>query len=135
LVGEKPVPIEKLDKQTWRIPANGTVTVRYDTYWDDGGPFGTELNTQSAFINPAMILMYVPQRRAEQVRVDVTALPEDWATAGGAAIVSFESGRLRVESLTVGSYDDLTDTPIQAGKIARFDVPDAQPPIHVVVLG
>jgi len=37
LVSEKPVPIEKLDKQTWRITANGAVTVRYDTYWDDGG--------------------------------------------------------------------------------------------------
>ena len=65
----KPVPIEKLDKQTWQITANGTVTVRYDTFWNDGGPFGTELNADSAFINPAMILMYVPQRRAEGVSV------------------------------------------------------------------
>ena len=78
LVDKKPVPIEKVDKQTWKITAIGTVSVRYDTFWNDGGPFGTELNADSAFINPAMILMYVPQRRAEEVRVALNSLPSGW---------------------------------------------------------
>jgi predicted metalloprotease with PDZ domain len=136
LVGEKPVPIEKLDKQTWRITANGTVRVRYDTYWNDGGPFGTELNTQSAFINPAMILMYVPQRRAEEVKVSLNELPSGWEAASAAPFRSiFAAGGVRWYIFGAGSYDEMTDAPIQMGKLESFDVPDAQPQVQVVVLG
>ena len=136
LVDKKPVPIEKVDKQTWKITANGTVTVRYDTFWNDGGPFGTELNSDSAFINPAMILMYVPQRRKEMVRVDLTDLPSGWLSASAGP---FQLNRITGHAADfqhgADSYDELTDAPIQAGKIERFEVPDTQPPVHVVVLG
>jgi predicted metalloprotease with PDZ domain len=136
LVSEKPVPIEKLDKQTWRITANGAVTVRYDTYWDDGGPFGTELTTQSAFINPAMICMYVPNRRNEEVQIHLNDLPAGWSAAGGAPFFSILAvGRPVFYTFGASSYDEMTDSPIQAGKLEMFDVPDAQPPVHVVVLG
>jgi predicted metalloprotease with PDZ domain len=141
-VGDKPVPIEKLDKQTWRITASGMVTVRYDTYWDDGGPFGTELNTQSAFINPAMIFMYVPNRRNEEVRVAMSELPIGWSAAGGGPLrmtthhgMSPDHGPITIWWFGAGSYDEFTDSPIQLGKLEFFDVPDAQPPVHVVVLG
>jgi predicted metalloprotease with PDZ domain len=135
LVGDKPVPIEKLDKQTWRITANGTVTVRYDTFWDDGGPFGTELNSDSAFINPAMIFMYVPQRRSEEVEVSLMDTPAEWRAAGAALLTEGHHGRAQKYTFGAGSYDDLTDAPIQAARIEKFDVPDTQPPVHVVVLG
>ncbi len=36
-------PIEKVDKQTWRVTGQGTITIRYATYWDDVGPFATQL--------------------------------------------------------------------------------------------
>jgi predicted metalloprotease with PDZ domain len=134
-VGEDPVPIEKLDKQTWRITANGIVTVRYDTYWDEGGPFGTELNTQSAFINPAMILMYVPQRRAEKVEVGLMNTPAEWQAAGAGLRFVERMGRAQKFTFAANSYDDLTDAPIQSAKLEQFDVPEAQPPVHVVVLG
>jgi predicted metalloprotease with PDZ domain len=132
----KAVPIEKLDKQTWRITANGTVTVRYDTFWDDGGPFGTELNTQSAFINPAMILMYVSDRRTEEVRVSIHDLPDGWDAVSGAPFQLSENvGRAHASTFGADSYDEMTDAPIQAGKVEAFDVPDVQPAVHVVVLG
>ena len=132
----KPVPIEKLDKQTWRITATGNVSVHYDTFWDDGGPFGTELNADSAFINPAMICMYVPNRRNEEVWVSLSDLPYGWGADSGAPFRS-KSGFGRVVLFMFGapSYDEMTDAPIQAGKVERFEVPDAQPPVHVVVLG
>ena len=69
-----PAGLEKLDKQTWRITGNGTITVRYSTYWDEPGPFATQLNGEHAFINPAMILMYVPTRRGEQVKIMMTRM-------------------------------------------------------------
>ncbi len=60
--GSEKVPIEKLDKQTWQIRGQGTITIRYATYWDEGGPFATQLNSEHAFINTAMILFSVPNR-------------------------------------------------------------------------
>ena len=136
LVGDKPVPIEKLDKQTWQITANGTVTVNYDTFWNDGGPFGTELNSDSAFINPAMILMYVPNRRSEEVRVSLIDLPNGWSTGSAAPFqINRITGQTAEYIFGADSYDEMTDNPIQAGKMEHFEVPDAQPPVHVVVLG
>jgi predicted metalloprotease with PDZ domain len=135
LVSDKPAPIEKLDKQTWRITASGTVTVRYDTFWDDGGPFGTELNGDSAFINPAMILMYVPQRRAEDVKVSLRDTPSGWRAAGEALQTSESLGAAQMFTFGAGSYDDLTDAPIQAGRLEEFEVPETQPPVYVAVLG
>jgi predicted metalloprotease with PDZ domain len=140
--GGKPVPIEKLDKQTWRITANGTVTVRYDTFWDDGGPFGTELNGQSAFINPAMILMYVSDRRTEEVCVTMGELPRGWSAASSAPFrmtthhgMTTDDGPITIWWFGAGSYDEFTDSPIQLGKLEYFDLPDTTPPVHVVVLG
>ena len=136
LVDKKPVPIEKVDKQTWKITAIGTVSVRYDTFWNDGGPFGTELNAQSAFINPAMILMYVPQRRAEEVMVALNSLPSGWEADSGARFhMISEAGGVRWYMFGADSYDEFTDSPIQLGKLEYFDVPDTQPAVHVVVLG
>ncbi|HUE43934.1 MAG TPA: PDZ domain-containing protein [Candidatus Sulfotelmatobacter sp.] len=136
LTNGQPVRIEKLDKQTWRITANGTVTVRYDTFWDDGGPFGTQLNGEVAFINPAMICMYVPNRRNEEVRIYLNDLPYGWGAASGAPFRAvFESGRIVLFTFGADSYDEMTDAPIQAGRMETFDVPDAKPPVHVFVLG
>ncbi len=135
VVDSKPAPIEKLDKQTWRITANGTVTVRYDTFWEDGGPFGTELNSDSAFINPAMICMYVPNRRDEEVSLALADMPEVWNAAGASLQLVERISRAKKLTFGAANYDEFTDSPIQAGKIEQFEVPDARPPVHVVVLG
>ena len=75
--GSDPAALDKLDKQTWRIIGNGTITVRYSTYWDEPGPFATQLSSEHAFINPAMILLYVPTRRAEDVKLDFNEIPDN----------------------------------------------------------
>ena len=80
-------PIEKIDKQTWRITAHGTVVIHYATYWDEPGPFASQLNHEHAFINPAMILMYVPERRGEAVHFGLLRrsrrLASGWAGNSG----------------------------------------------------
>jgi len=62
-VGTAKAPIEKIDKQRWKIRGTGTVRLDYSTYWDEPGPFATQLNVEHAFINPAMVLMYEPATR------------------------------------------------------------------------
>ena len=67
--------VEKLDKQTWRVKGTGTIKISYATYWDEAGPFASQLNSEHAFINPAMILMYVAERRVEAVRLAMPDVP------------------------------------------------------------
>jgi predicted metalloprotease with PDZ domain len=133
--GTEKAAIEKLDKQTWRIKGKGTVTVRYATYWDETGPFGTQLNSEHAFINPAMILLYVPERRSEKVLLSIPNPPENWraesASAGGVESL----GGAQAFFFAAPTYDALADSPIEIGKFQEFDLPGVSPRVTVVVHG
>src|SRR5580692_694752 len=61
--------VVKIDKQTWNVSCNCALTVSYPIYWNEPGPFGTQLNPDHAFLNLAMVLLYVPDRRKEDTRV------------------------------------------------------------------
>ncbi len=66
-----------------RASAAGTVRVTYAVYWDEPGPFAAQLNIHHAFLNLAMILCYVPDRRGEDDAVHFTDVPADWHAADG----------------------------------------------------
>ena len=70
--------MRKLDKETWSVSGNGTVTVSYPILWDEPGPFASQLNGDHAFLNFAMVLLYVPDRRAEDTKVAFDDVPEGW---------------------------------------------------------
>jgi len=133
--GQEKAPIEKLDKQTWRIQGNGTVTVRYATYWDEVGPFATQLNGEHAFINAAMILLYIQDRRLESVSLSVNELPVDWNVESAATIIRNFLGRTRAIVIQSPSYDTLADSPVEIGKFQEFDLPGVSPRVTVVVHG
>jgi len=127
--------IEKVDKQTWRIKGTGTVKISYSTYWDEAGPFATQLNSEHAFINPAMILMYAPERRSESVHLAMPDVPREWQAAG-ASIQFIESmGGARNFGGDATSYDALVDAPIEAGKFQMFQLSGIKPEIWVVIHG
>ncbi len=133
--GANQAAVEKLDKLTWRVAGNGTITLRYATYWDEPGPFATQLNSEHAFINPAMILMYASDRRAENEVIAMPDVPLEWQAAG-ASLHTLESvGRAREFIFAAASYDALVDAPIELGKIDQFDLPAMTPPVSVVVHG
>jgi predicted metalloprotease with PDZ domain len=134
-VGSEKGFAEKIDKQTWRIKGTGTIKISYAIYWDEAGPFASQLNSEHAFINPAMILMYVPERRGEAVHLAMPDVPERWQ-ATGASIQFMESmGRARNFSGDATSYDALVDAPIEAGKFEEFQLRGIKPEIWVVVHG
>lgn len=133
--GGKAVTIEKVDKQTWRINASGTVKVQYATYWDEPGPFATQLNQEHAFINLAMILMYVPERRSEEVTFGLMETPEMWGAAGPGIQMIELMGKARRFSSKFENYDALVDAPIEAGKIEEFQLEGIAPEIWVEVHG
>jgi predicted metalloprotease with PDZ domain len=109
----------KLDKQTWRIPAatavNGSIEIAYSIAWDEAGPFNSQLNTHHAFVNFAEVLMYVPDRRAENIEVRFADLPPDWRS-----IAELPSGS-GANSFTAESYDKLVDAPVEVGKFEEFE--------------
>jgi predicted metalloprotease with PDZ domain len=123
----------KLDKQTWQFPANGEVSVEYSIFWDDGGPFSTQLNSNHAFVNLATILFYVPTRRMEEARVSFTGLREGWRAA--AALRNAENSA----AFVAPSYDALVDAPVEIGEFQqfRFEVPGPgrRAAIRVVIHG
>lgn len=133
--GDKPVAVEKVDKQTWRIAAYGTVKVQYATYWDEPGPFASQLNQEHAFINPAMILTYVPERRSEEVQFGLVEVPENWEAAGPGIQMIEQMGKAHRFSSKFENYDALVDAPIEAGKFEEFQLEGIAPEIWVVVHG
>jgi predicted metalloprotease with PDZ domain len=134
-VGSAKTAIEKVDKQTWRITGQGTITVRYATYWDEVGPFATQLNGEHAFINPAMVLLYVSSRRAEDVQLDLPDVPEPWNVASASRTLMESMGGARNFILYASSYEVLADGPIEVGRFEEFELDGVSPSIRVVIHG
>ena len=130
----KPLAVEKLDKLTWRIRAEGAVTVHYAIFWDSPGPFASQLNEEHAFINAAMVFMYAPIRRAESVALTIQDVPPHWqvATALSGVKVHLASDRF---VFTAPNYDALADAPIEAGSFTRFVIAGGGPEISVAIHG
>ena len=135
LVNGQPARIAKLDKLTWLIQGTGTISVRYDTFWDDIGPFNTQLNSEHAFINPAMILLYVADRRSEKSSIVLQDLPADSSVASATTMSILQSGANRVALFEAPTFDALADGPIEASHFEEFLIHDVSPPVRVVIHG
>ncbi|MFZ0638125.1 MAG: PDZ domain-containing protein [Candidatus Acidiferrales bacterium] len=128
--------VVKLDKQTWRISAAsadshenlGAVTIQYDDYWDEAGPFSSQLNTHHAYLNLAEVLFYVPTRRAEESEVVYADLPVNWRVAE-----ELPAGGER--SFVATSYDALVDAPAEIGAFHEFPLDAGKAHLRVVVDG
>jgi predicted metalloprotease with PDZ domain len=129
--GESAAIPYKLDKQTWRIPASsavqGSIEIEYSILWDESGPFNSQLNVRHAFVNFAEILMYVPDRRGEEVEVKFVDVPSDWRS-----VAELPSGHAP-NSFTAESYDKLVDAPVEIGKFEEFEFDNGGAHFRVVV--
>ena len=133
--GSHALPIEKLDKLTWHVRGEGIVTVRYAIYWDTPGPFASQLNEEHAFINPAMVFVYVPERRDEKIFLALQDLPVSWSVATPLDLSTFDTGRGTAHSISALNYDALADGPIEAGTFKIFQISGTKPPISVAIHG
>ena len=133
--GSHPLAIEKIDKLTWRIRGEGLVTVHYAIYWDSPGPFASQLNEQHAFINPAMVFMYIPDRRNESVFLALQDLPAPWNVATPLNLSTFQAGPETAHTISATNYEEFADGPIEIGEFKIFQVPGTEPPISVAIDG
>ncbi|MGH9774504.1 MAG: M61 family metallopeptidase [Candidatus Acidiferrales bacterium] len=114
--------VRKLDKQTWIInasapeaaPALGDVEISYAIYWDDPGPFNSQLNAHHAFLNLAEILFYLPDRRLEDTSVQYLDLPPSWR-----ATEELPSGG-EASTFVAENYDAMVDAPAELGTPEEF---------------
>jgi len=133
--GSQALTVEKLDKLTWRIPCEGGVTAQYAIFWDSAGPFASQLNDEHAFINPAMVFMYVPDRRNEAVSVKLRDLPVGWQSATSLASSSERENRDNVTTIQAPNYDSFVDGPIEVGTFRFFRISGIAPEVSVAVHG
>ena len=126
--------LQKLDKQTWSVTGNGTVTVTYPILWDEPGSFGSQLNADHAFLNLAMVLLYVPTRRSEDTQVAFEDVPEGWRVAVELDAAGVATGR-RSATYLAPNYDALVDAPVEIGRFDEFRIDVDGTPIRVVIHG
>jgi predicted metalloprotease with PDZ domain len=133
----KQLPINKIDKQTWIIFGGPQVEVDYDSFWDEPGPFASQLNSTHAFMNLAEILVYVADRRSEMVGLSFRAnIPPNWKMIGPLPMTYvWRSGPNRVVGGTPTTYDVLVDTPIEFCDCENFPLEGFDPPVYVTVHG
>jgi predicted metalloprotease with PDZ domain len=121
------LPVRRLDKETWRIevpaagPAagHGELRVEYASFWDDPGPFDTQLNDEHAFLNLAMVLCYVLERRGEDTLVRFGDLPQGWRVAVELPRGGTEAGG-GDGAYEAPSYDALVDAPVEIGRFEEW---------------
>jgi predicted metalloprotease with PDZ domain len=128
------LPVEKLDKQTWKIRGEGEVTVKYSIYWDSPGPFASQLNEEHAFINPAMVFMYVPDRRRERIELSLRNLASDWHSATTLNPMFAERDPI-APSYFDENYDAFADAPIELAAFKLFRITGIDTPINVAIHG
>jgi len=133
--GSHALAIDKVDKLTWRVRGEGIVTVRYSIYWDSPGPFASQLSEDHAFINPAMVFMYLPERRDERIFLALQDLPSNWNVTTALDLSTFQSGPNTAHTVSAQDYDAFADGPIEIGTFKLFRIPGIEPAISVAIHG
>ena len=128
------LPLRKIDKQTWIATGNGAVTINYSILWDEPGPFGTQLNADHAFLNLAMVLLNVPDRRSEDDLVAFEDVPEGWRIAVELDSVAASAAH-HAGGYAASNYDALVDAPVEIGHFDEFHMDAGGRPIRVVIHG
>ncbi|HEY8224931.1 MAG TPA: PDZ domain-containing protein [Pyrinomonadaceae bacterium] len=79
-----PVPVKRVDDQTWRVPTSGTqkVTVSYKVFGNDLSGTFSQLDSRHANFNGGSIFMYVVNHKPDPVKL-VIEPPTGWRIVNG----------------------------------------------------
>ncbi|MBZ5709486.1 M61 family metallopeptidase [Nannocystis pusilla] len=103
------LPVERLDKQTWRIRHGGKgIRATYRVWADEPGVRTSSVDDRHATLNPAGLFLYLVGETARPAELHFNALPPDWTVHG--ALPQPTPGVLRA-----ASYDVLVDSPLELG--------------------
>lgn len=110
-----PVPVELLDKQTWRVHGSpsGKVRFQYKVYANTLDGTFSRISQQGASINGAAIFMYLKEHKDWPVKLSVQ-MPRQWQVV--CPLDQDEKGDFLAEN-----YDILIDSPLEMGTLAVYD--------------
>jgi predicted metalloprotease with PDZ domain len=101
-------PLEKLDKQRWRVPpAKRGLTLRYRVYGNDLTVRTNHLDAGHAQIIPAATFLYLEGQLARPIEVRFQGFPKAWKVA--TALPEGKAGFLAKD------FDTLVDSPFELG--------------------
>ncbi len=128
LSGDRRVPIEKLDKHTWRAaPVAGPLEVACEVYAWDLSVRAAHLDASHGFFNGSSVFLLPIGQEHERCRVDILppagAAYAGWRVATGLAPAR-GTRRGHFGTYLAADYDELIDSPVEMGSFAlgRFDV-------------
>ena len=126
-VGGGPLPVQRVDKRTWRVQANGwAVTLRYRVYANELTVRTSHLDGSHGYFNGATLFLYTEATRGLEHHVTVDA-PEGWTP--------FAALERRGEAFVARDYDELVDSPFEVGPHTPLSFTAAGVPHEVVVWG
>jgi predicted metalloprotease with PDZ domain len=109
--GGAPLAVVRVSSERWRISTPGVagVTVQYTVYGNQLVTEAFDLNRDHLFLNAALSLPFVDGHLEEPVQVELH-LPPDWRV-----ITELEEVAARPPTYRAANYDELVDSPIDAG--------------------
>jgi predicted metalloprotease with PDZ domain len=117
--GTRSVPLQQLDKCTWRAHCSGTAALEidYQVYAFDTSVRAAYLDADRGFFNGTGVFLRVHGREEEPHRVELRGLPRGWEVATALPAVQTDArGQGRYEA---ASYDELVDHPVELGRFWR----------------
>lgn len=138
LAGSRKVPLEKIDKHTWRAGPAKQIELAYEVYAWDLSVRAAHLDETHGFFNGTSVFLLPIGQEAEQCRIDILppagARYRNWRVATALEPVK-GTRRLAFGTYQAANYDELIDCPVEMGDFAlgRFDVLDI--PHEIVITG
>src|SRR5262249_22763559 len=122
-----PVPVERVDKRTWRVAADGrAVTLRYRVYANELTVRTSHLDGSHGYFNGATLFLYAEPLRGVRHLLTVEA-PAGWSV--------FTALEPEGEGFSAPDYDTLIDSPVEIGPHTPIRFQAAGVPHQVVVWG
>jgi predicted metalloprotease with PDZ domain len=113
------LPMEKVDKQSWKLPAAAGVTVRYRVYGNDLTVRTNHIDGTHAHLVGAATFLYLEKDLARPYEIHCEGFPQEWKTA---TALPQKGG-----AYTAKDYDTLVDSPLELGafRLHRFHAMNA----------
>ncbi|HZD30964.1 MAG TPA: PDZ domain-containing protein [Candidatus Angelobacter sp.] len=130
----QPAPVRQTKTSEWLItPTGPCLVVEYDVHLNASGPFGAQLSTEHGFFNWAMVLMYSPSTRTQQMSLQFLDVPQGWALHDVHIMGEAPAGKVEQVVGVAANYDELVDSPAEVGVFQHFDFQQDGATYHIVV--
>jgi predicted metalloprotease with PDZ domain len=128
------IAVTSVKTSEWQMtPSTACLTAEYDIHLASAGPFGSQLNVEHAFFNWAMVLMYSPSTRAQGMSVQLLDVPPTWTMRDVHLLGYAPAGKVEQAVGVAHNYDELVDSPVEAGIFQQYDYQQDGATYHIVV--